>query len=91
MKIITYIFFIFFSISLAANNIEIKNVTLETQNTVDDYYMISMDISWENSWRTSTYESNWDAAWVFVKFTIKNTQAWDHAWLNYVDGNIDGI
>ena len=75
---------------LFSNNIEVKNVTIQSQNEADDYYMVSMDLSWSNSWRTSTYESNWDAAWVFIKYTIKNQQAWSHGVLNYVDGTNDG-
>lgn len=76
--------------SLYSNNIQVENVAIESQNTTDDYYMISMDVSWSNSWRTSTYESNWDAAWVFIKYTLKNQQEWDHAYLHYVDGTNDG-
>lgn len=73
-----------------ANNIQIDNVRLASQNTAQDFYMIEFDLSWENSWRTSTYESNWDAAWVFVKFTPKNERAWEHASLHYVNGQNDG-
>ena len=78
------------SLSLCANNIQIKNVSLESQNVAQDYYMVEFDLSWENSWRTSTYEQNWDAAWVFVKFTQKNEHNWQHASLHYVDGTNDG-
>ncbi|MEM6804380.1 MAG: hypothetical protein AAF696_23470, partial [Bacteroidota bacterium] len=73
-----------------ANNIQIRNVSLEDQNTADDYYFVEFDLSWDNSWRTSSFESNYDAAWVFVKFTPKNQQSWQHASLHYVDGNNDG-
>jgi len=75
---------------LFSNNIQVSNVTIDSQNEAEDYYMISMDVSWSNSWRTSTYESNWDAAWVFIKYTIQNKQEWSHAFLNYVDGTNDG-
>ncbi|MEL6673863.1 MAG: SUMF1/EgtB/PvdO family nonheme iron enzyme [Bacteroidota bacterium] len=73
-----------------ANNLQISNVSLESQNTTDDYYYVEFDISWENSWRTSTFESNHDAAWVFIKFTPVNQQAWEHATLHYVNGTNDG-
>jgi hypothetical protein len=52
--------------------------------------MVEFDLSWENSWRTNTYESNWDAAWVFIKFTPKSAQNWQHAILHYVNGTNDG-
>lgn len=75
---------------LFSNNIQVTNVAIDSQNEAEDYYMISMDVSWSNSWRTSTYESNWDAAWIFIKYTIQNQQEWSHAFLNYVDGTNDG-
>ncbi|MEM7104333.1 MAG: SUMF1/EgtB/PvdO family nonheme iron enzyme [Bacteroidota bacterium] len=72
------------------NNIQISNVALTGQNTLQNYYMVQFDISWENSWRTSTHESNYDAAWIFIKYTVKNEQDWQHANLNYVNGQSDG-
>ncbi|MEM6345631.1 MAG: SUMF1/EgtB/PvdO family nonheme iron enzyme [Bacteroidota bacterium] len=76
--------------SLRGNNIQIDNVSLASQNTAQDFYMIQFDLSWDNSWRTSTFESNWDAAWVFVKYTVKDQQNWQHADLHYVNGTSDG-
>lgn len=76
--------------ALWSNNINVTNVTIASQNTSSNYYIIEFDLSWENSWRTSTLESNWDAAWVFIKFTQQNQQAWSHASLHYVDGTNDG-
>ncbi len=91
MKTIRTILLLFASTTmLVANNIEVRNVTLASQNTASNYYMVEFDLSWENSWRTSTYESNWDAAWVFIKFTPKNVQNWQHAHIHYVDGVNDG-
>ena len=84
------IFFSFLALASFGNNIKVSDVTLTNQNTAQNFYMVEFDLSWENSWRTSTYESNYDAAWVFVKFTPKNEQAWQHADLNYVDGTNDG-
>lgn len=76
--------------ALRANNIRIENVSIASQNTGQNYYMIEFDLAWDNSWRTSTFESNWDAAWVFLKFTPQNAQNWQHAWLNYNNGSNDG-
>ncbi|NNF32810.1 MAG: SUMF1/EgtB/PvdO family nonheme iron enzyme [Saprospiraceae bacterium] len=90
MKPFTLITCMVISLSSYANNIKISNVTFATQDKNNDYYMIEFDLSWENSWRTSTYETNWDAAWVFIKFTPKNIQNWQHASLHYVNGVNDG-
>jgi len=65
-----------------ANNIIVSNVSITGQNPVDDFSMVSFNVSWENSWRTSTHESNWDAAWIFVKFRLSGTIDWQHAFLN---------
>ena len=62
-----------------ANNIQVANVTLTGQNTVDDYTLVEFDISWENSWRVVGGPGNWDAAWVFVKYRI-GAGPWLHAW-----------
>ncbi|MDX1479936.1 MAG: hypothetical protein R3301_19640 [Saprospiraceae bacterium] len=78
------------SAACRANNIQVTNVLLASQDITENYYMVQFDLSWENSWRTSTYESNWDAAWVFIKFTPKDIQDWQHATLHYVDGTNDG-
>ena len=75
------IFILFSSWSLVANNIQITNVSLLEQNTVSDFTMIKMDITWNNSWRVSTGPSNWDAAWIFVKYRTANGP-WLHAFLN---------
>lgn len=64
------------------NNIIVSNVSITGQNPVDDFSMVSFNVSWENSWRTSTHESNWDAAWIFVKFRLSGTIDWQHAFLN---------
>lgn len=90
MKYLTFSFLVLLPVFLFSNNIEVKNVAIESQNEAQDFYMISMDVSWSNSWRTSTHESNWDAAWVFIKYTLKNQQSWNHAFLHYVDGTNDG-
>ncbi len=65
---------LFLSASLS-NDIEIKNVSIISQNIEEAYSHIGFDIKWHNSWRYD-YTSginNWDAAWVFVKFRIGAT------------------
>lgn len=62
---------LFLSVSLS-NDIEIKNVSIISQNIEQAYSYIRFDIKWHNSWRYD-YTSginNWDAAWVFAKFRI---------------------
>ena len=51
--------------SLAANNLQIKNVALVDNDPVAKTVMIQFDISWDNSWHD---DINWDAAWVFAKY-----------------------
>lgn len=69
-----------------ANNIQVDNVKLTNQNAGSQFTMIQFDLSWENSWRLSVGPSNWDAAWVFAKYRVNNGP-WNHATLNYVNGN----
>lgn len=84
-----YFILLLFPVFAFANNVEITNVDIVDQNSVDDYTMIQFDINWENSWRVSTAPNNWDACWIFVKyrFNRKNPNKWYHATLNYVDGS----
>ncbi|MEO0898866.1 MAG: SUMF1/EgtB/PvdO family nonheme iron enzyme [Bacteroidota bacterium] len=70
---------------LWANNLQVSNISLGNLNSSSGFVMVEFDIRWENSWRISTGPANWDAAWVFIKFS-KNSGAWEHASLNYVDG-----
>ncbi len=65
-----------------ANNLSISNVSLEGQNTTDDFILVQFDIRWENSWRVSTGDpNNWDAAWVFIKYRGPGGD-WQHATIN---------
>ena len=73
------------STGLAANNVQVTNVSLTGQNTDDNYTLVAFDISWENSWRLSSGPANYDGAWIFVKYRI-NGGIWQHGHLNYVDG-----
>ncbi|MFK7971317.1 MAG: formylglycine-generating enzyme family protein [Bacteroidia bacterium] len=72
-----------------ANNIQVSNTNIASSNPAQGFSMVEFDLSWDNSWRISVGPSNWDAAWVFVKYQV-NTGPWQHAALNYVDGDNDG-
>lgn len=52
-----------FSNMLIANNLYIRNVTVNQTNKT-----VEFDISWENSWYLSSAPANWDAVWIIVKF-----------------------
>lgn len=90
MKRFLYLLICLISTNAFGNNIQISNVSIASQSTALNFYMIEFDLSWENSWRTSTLESNHDAAWVFIKFTRKNQQAWTQARLTITPGANDG-
>jgi len=81
---------VFGSYSAMANNIQVSNVVLHGQNTIQNYSMIKFDLGWDNSWKVFSGPSNWDAAWVFVKYRRKAENIWHHAKLSYVDGTNDG-
>ena len=83
---IKILIFILLPLSLSANNIQVKDVHLSNLNTGQQFTLVNFDLSWENSWRTDQGPSNWDAAWVFVKYR-SNYGTWQHATLNYVNGN----
>tara|TARA_R110000737_G_scaffold271306_2_gene278375 strand:- start:139 stop:354 length:216 start_codon:yes stop_codon:yes gene_type:complete len=61
------LFFILLTTGLFANNIEISNISLTGQNTVDNHTLVQFDLTWENSWRINSGPSNYDGAWVFIK------------------------
>ncbi len=83
---LVFLAFSFFTSVIFANNLSISNISLASQNTTDDYYLVQFDVGWDNSWRMSAGPSNWDAAWLFVKFLNPDNGLWVHATLNYVDG-----
>ncbi len=77
-----------------ANNLQVSNVVLTNQDTVNHTYDIQFHIQWDNSWRDvgaaddySTPDKNWDAAWVFVKYSVYDDTTsswgpWHHAVLD---------
>ena len=73
-----------------SNNLQINNILLMGQNTVQHFSLIKFDIGWENSWRSSVGPANWDATWVFIKYRVKTETDWKHATLNWVDGSGTG-
>jgi len=83
-KIFTTLVFILLGLTNKANNIEVKNISLENLNEAEGWVQVEFDLSWENSWRTSVGPANWDAAWVFVKFR-NNGGDWEHAQLNRIN------
>lgn len=85
-KIVLFISLICGASVTFANNLNISNVSISGQDTVNNFTLINMNVSWDNSWRTSTLESNWDAVWVFVKYRVKTSTLWNHATINYVNG-----
>lgn len=46
---------------LNANNIQVNNVILTNQDTVNNTVNIQFDVSWQNSWKVSSAPNNYDA------------------------------
>lgn len=67
---------------LSGNNIRVSQVELESGGP--SYVYVKFDLAWENSWRDAI---NWDAAWVFVKYRMKDSTSWHHAYLAVNDGD----
>lgn len=82
-KIIVLLIALFMVQSIEANNINVNNISIGSQNVLNHTSKIKFDVSWENSWRTSSNENNYDGAWIFIKFRKKNAFLWQHATLNY--------
>lgn len=74
-----------------ANNLQLSNLLLRTQDTDNNNVMVRFDISWENSWRTDNLNgdgvTNWDAAWLFVKYKKASDGNWYQATLNTTNTN----
>ena len=71
------------------NNIQVSEVSTQSQNLAQGFTMVCFDLSWENSWRTQLPPVNHDAAWVFIKYRSVG-EPWQHATLNHVDGTAIG-
>lgn len=67
---------------LAANNIQVTDISLTGINTTNKTVQVRFSVSWENSWRTNVGPANWDAAWIFIKYRRGGVGDWKHAWLN---------
>ena len=80
---VCWLFSMMFPNFIWANNIQVTNTTLVSQNTTSDFVLVQFDVSWENSWRVVGGTNNWDAAWIFIKYRI-GAGPWLHAWLNDV-------
>lgn len=77
-------YILFIAIPSLANNPHITNYGISFVSE-EGYAMIRLGLSWENSWRDA---ENHDALWLFVKYF--ESDAWQHATLNYVDGTASG-
>jgi len=64
---------------LYANNLNISNVSVASQDTSANTLTLQFDISWDNSWYDSV---NKDAAWVFIKYSTDGGTVWNHAAMN---------
>jgi len=60
----------FLNVNLLANDIQVSNIKLTGQNSLEDYTLVQFDLQWENSWRTSSGPANGDVAWIFVKYRV---------------------
>ena len=67
---VCWLFSMMFPNFIWANNIQVTNTTLVSQNTTSDFVLVQFDVSWENSWRVVGGTNNWDAAWIFIKYRI---------------------
>lgn len=76
-------------VEVRANNIDVQDINLSSQNPSTKEATIGFDLSWENSWRTTNGPANHDAAWVFAKYRV-SSGPWLHAKLRYVNGTTDG-
>ncbi len=78
--------FILLSITFSGlgNNLQVNNVSLESQNVTGHYCYVEFDISWDNSWFTSSVPVNGDAAWIFIKYSVAGGE-WKHATLHITD------
>jgi formylglycine-generating enzyme required for sulfatase activity len=67
---------------VAANNIQVTDISLAGINTTNKTVQVRFSVGWENSWRINAGPANWDAAWIFVKFRRGGVGDWKHAYLS---------
>ncbi len=90
-----FVFLGFQASYLHANNLNISNAKIASQDTSNDTLTIQFDISWENSWRDG---ENFDAVWVFIKYSTQvdhwisteQPTGWQHAVLKSSGTNPSG-
>jgi len=70
------VFLLILSSTVYANNLSVRNVSLEDRNSDTDTAIVEFDLSWDNSWRNTT---NYDAAWIVLKVQVGST--WVHGHL----------
>jgi formylglycine-generating enzyme required for sulfatase activity len=80
-SLLIFLFLLFLTAELKANDINVKNVRL-TGQVNDSHTLVNFDLNWKNSWRNTT---NYDAAWLFVKYKVGSGE-WMHATLSNVAG-----
>jgi len=85
-SIVSIMLFILLGLSVQANNIQLSNVSLQSQNTSQHSYLVQFDLSWDNSWASASSANLHDAAWIIIKYRLANEFVWHHATLHWVDG-----
>ncbi len=69
---------VFFSRTALANNLQITNLEVVSQDTTSEVMVLGFDISWDNSWYDGV---NYDAVWVVVKYSVDGGTTWKHCML----------
>ena len=82
------IFYSLFLTPVFANNLQMSDSSIVSQDTSSNTATIEFDISWDNSWRDFT---NYDAVWLFVKYSTDGGVTWSHATLRSSGTNPSGF
>lgn len=64
--------------TLTAGNLRI-NDQVKVVAVEDDYFTLSVSLSWENSWYD---DYNFDAVWLFIKYRTAEVSDWTHLFLS---------
>jgi hypothetical protein len=86
--LIVNVFFLLSAGHAFANNLNISNVSVASQDTSANTLTLQFDISWDNSWYDSI---NHDAAWVLIKYSTDGGTVWSHATMNGSGTNPTGF